>query len=100
MTRCHRVTVLTVSNNIVDFEARLLEGTMRRLFLTLALLTIATTSSAQTGETSGSLTVLDGEGKAKVICPLKHTDVNAEISGFIFARGRYAAFSKPSQRKD
>lgn len=38
---------------------------------------------AQTGETSGALTVIDAKGKAKSICPLKHTDVKAEISGFI-----------------
>jgi Ca-activated chloride channel family protein len=42
-----------------------------------------TTVSAQTGETSGALTVVDETGKAKSTCPLKHTDVKAEISGFI-----------------
>jgi len=56
---------------------------MRRSFLILTLLIIATTTSAQTRETSGSLTALDAEGKAKALCPLKHTDVKAEISGFI-----------------
>src|SRR5215470_4821333 len=56
---------------------------MHRLFLTLTLLLIATPAFAQTGETSGSLAVLDAEGKAKAMCPLKHTDVKAEISGFI-----------------
>ena len=39
--------------------------------------------AAQTGESSGSLTVVDGQGNAKSMCPLKHTDVKAEISGFI-----------------
>src|SRR5262245_1096079 len=38
---------------------------------------------AQTGETSGALTVLDANGQAKAQCPLKHTDVKAEISGFL-----------------
>jgi Ca-activated chloride channel family protein len=42
-----------------------------------------TTVSAQTGDTSGTLTVLDATGKPKSTCPLKHTDVKAEISGFI-----------------
>lgn len=42
-----------------------------------------TTVSAQTGETSGALTVVDATGKPKSTCPLKHTDVKAEISGFI-----------------
>ena len=41
------------------------------------------TVSAQTNETPGSLTVLDGTGKARGLCPLKHTEVKAEISGFI-----------------
>ena len=39
--------------------------------------------SAQTGQTSGALTVLDSTGKAKSLCPLKHTDVKVEISGFL-----------------
>ena len=38
---------------------------------------------AQTGDTPGSLTVIDGQGKPKSTCPLKHTAVKAEISGFI-----------------
>src|ERR1051325_7430372 len=38
---------------------------------------------AQTGETSGALVVLDPTGKTKRQCPLKHTDVKAEISGFL-----------------
>ncbi|HEU4837300.1 MAG TPA: VIT and VWA domain-containing protein [Pyrinomonadaceae bacterium] len=42
-----------------------------------------TTVSAQAGDTSGALTVLDATGKPKSACPLKHTDVKAEISGFI-----------------
>ncbi len=42
-----------------------------------------TTANAQAGYTSGALTVVDPEGKPKALCPLKHTDVKAEISGFI-----------------
>src|SRR6185503_4977827 len=38
---------------------------------------------AETGDTPGSLTVIDGQGKPKSTCPLKHTAVKAEISGFI-----------------
>ena len=38
--------------------------------------------SAQTQETPGALTVIDGKGQLKAVCPLKHTDVKAEISGF------------------
>jgi Ca-activated chloride channel family protein len=40
-------------------------------------------SSAQTGQTSGALTVMGKDGKPKSACPLKHTDVQAEISGFL-----------------
>src|SRR5689334_8413994 len=43
----------------------------------------ATKVFAQTGETSGSLMALDTAGNPKSACPLKHTDVKAEISGFI-----------------
>jgi len=49
----------------------------------LALYFPPTTVSAQTGDTSGALTVVDATGKPKLTCPLKHTDVKAEISGFI-----------------
>jgi Ca-activated chloride channel homolog len=42
-----------------------------------------TTVSAQTNETSGSLTVIDAQGKPKAMCPLKNTEVKAAISGFI-----------------
>lgn len=41
------------------------------------------TVSAQTQETSGSLMVLGPDGKLKALCPLKRTDVKAEISGFL-----------------
>lgn len=50
--------------------------------LIVALLS-PTTASAQTSETSGSLTVIDAKGSPTAMCPLKHTEVKAEISGFI-----------------
>jgi Ca-activated chloride channel family protein len=37
----------------------------------------------QEPETQGSLQVVDATGKPKAVCPLKHTDVKAEISGFL-----------------
>ena len=40
-------------------------------------------ASAQSAETPGSLIATVGEGKTKLPCPLKHTNVKAEISGFI-----------------
>ena len=72
---------------------------MCRLLLTLTLLLIATTTFAQTNETSGSLTVVDAEGKAKAICPLKHTDVKADISGFISRVVVTQEFENPFKEK-
>jgi Ca-activated chloride channel family protein len=40
------------------------------------------TVSAQSAETPGSLVVLDAQGQPRSTCPLKHTDVKAEITGF------------------
>lgn len=71
---------------------------MRRSFLIIVLLISATTAFAQT-ETSGSLTVLDAEGKAKAKCPLKHTDVKAEISGFISRVVVAQQFANPFKEK-
>src|SRR5882672_12183415 len=39
--------------------------------------------AAQERETQGSLQILDPSGKPRAQCPLKHTDVKAEISGFL-----------------
>jgi Ca-activated chloride channel family protein len=72
---------------------------MRRKFIfkflsVLAISVVATISlealrgsgsiaTAQSGITQGSLQVIDPNGKPKAICPLKHTAVKAEISGFL-----------------
>src|SRR5438477_4302240 len=72
---------------------------MRRKFFVKLLVVLATsaasivafvtlrgsqsTAVAQTGESGGSLVVLEPSGKPKARCPLKHTDVKAEISGFL-----------------
>src|SRR5712671_5535177 len=39
--------------------------------------------AAQTGVTQGALQVVDANGKPKALCPLIHTDVKAQISGFL-----------------
>ncbi len=39
--------------------------------------------AAQTQDTAGSLMVVGPNGKLRAQCPLKHTDVKAEISGFL-----------------
>jgi len=55
--------------------------------------------SAQTEETPGALTVIDGSGKQKAVCPLKHTDVKAEISGFISRVVVTQQFENPFKEK-
>lgn len=40
-------------------------------------------SAQQTTETPGSLAILDAQGRQTSMCPLKHTDVKAEITGFL-----------------
>jgi Ca-activated chloride channel homolog len=55
--------------------------------------------SAQTGDSSGALIVMDASGKPKSMCPLKHTDVKAEISGFISRVVVTQQFENPFQEK-
>jgi len=57
------------------------------------------TASAQGGYSSGALTVVDSSGKAKAMCPLKHTDVKAEISGFISRVVVTQQFENPFKEK-
>jgi Ca-activated chloride channel homolog len=59
----------------------------------------AATVSAQTGETPGALTIVDGAGNRKAMCPLKHTDVKAEISGFISRVVVTQEFENPFKEK-
>src|SRR5690349_12229518 len=65
----------------------------------IVLLVPETIASAQTGETSGALTVVDASGKLKSVCPLKHTDVTAEISGFISRVVVTQEFQNPFQER-
>jgi Ca-activated chloride channel family protein len=88
---------------------------MRRSFFLKFLLVIATSViaisivstlrssgglvSAQTGVTPGALQVLDPKGKPKALCPLKHTDVKAEISGFLSRVVVTQEFENPFKEK-
>src|SRR5512138_1498227 len=75
------------------------------LFLLVPLLAISIVrfsehdAAAQTGETPGALTVLDATGKAKTTCPLKHTDVKAEITGFLSRVTVTQEFENPFKEK-
>ncbi|HEY7786707.1 MAG TPA: VIT and VWA domain-containing protein [Pyrinomonadaceae bacterium] len=58
--------------------------------------------SAQTdpqGETQGSLIVLDPTGQPKAVCPLKHTTVKAQISGFLSRVNVTQKFENPFKEK-
>src|SRR3989440_11190886 len=55
--------------------------------------------SAPNGETQGSLQVIDPSGKPKAVCPLKHTDVKAEISGFLARAVVTQEFENPFTEK-
>src|SRR6266480_1256544 len=59
---------------------------------------LSTAAAAQT-ETQGSLQVLDESGKPKALCPLKHTDVRAEISGFLSRVSVTQEFENPFKEK-
>jgi Ca-activated chloride channel family protein len=49
----------------------------------ISLKSLGETVKAQSVATQGSLQVVDPSGRPKAACPLKHTDVKAEISGFL-----------------
>src|SRR5712691_9114667 len=57
------------------------------------------TAREQPTETQGSLKVLDPSGKPKAQCPLKHTDVKAEISGFLSRVNVTQEFENPFKEK-
>src|SRR5258708_6043115 len=54
---------------------------------------------AQTGMTPGALQVIDPNGKPKALCPLKHTDVKAQISGFLSRVVVTQEFENPFKEK-
>src|SRR6266699_5250239 len=58
-----------------------------------------TIASAQNGATQGSLQVIDPSGKPKAVCPLKHTDVKVEISGFLARAVITQEFENPFKEK-
>src|SRR2546421_3400404 len=54
---------------------------------------------AQNTVTQGALQVVDPTGKPKAVCPLKHTDVKAEISGFLARAVVTQEFENPFKEK-
>ena len=59
----------------------------------------AQTETRAQGETPGALQVLDENGKPKTLCPLKHTDVKVEISGFLSRVNVTQQFENPFKEK-
>src|SRR5215475_14218384 len=87
---------------------------LRRFFiktlLPIAVLTLAvmglhslegsgSVASAQNTVTQGSLQVVNPNGTPKAICPLKHTDVKAQISGFLSRVTVTQEFENPFKEK-
>jgi Ca-activated chloride channel family protein len=81
---------------------------LKPILLTLGLIAMVTLitfliasepAHAQNEVTPGSLTVVDTSGKPKTVCPLKHTDVKAEISGFISRVVVTQEFENPFKEK-
>ncbi|HEY3102396.1 MAG TPA: VIT and VWA domain-containing protein [Pyrinomonadaceae bacterium] len=60
-----------------------------------------TVASAQSESkiTQGTLQVVDPNGQARAICPLKHTDVKAQISGFLSRVTVTQEFENPFKEK-
>src|SRR5438093_1237881 len=55
--------------------------------------------AAQNGATQGTLQVVAPNGAPKAVCPLKHTDVKAEISGFLSRVTVTQEFENPFSEK-
>jgi Ca-activated chloride channel homolog len=86
----------------------------QKFFLKLLILTVVVTValmglnglkgsgsvvSAQNTATQGSLQVVDPTGKPKAVCPLKHTDVKAQVSGFLSRVTINQEFENPFKEK-
>jgi Ca-activated chloride channel family protein len=50
-----------------------------------------------TGSTPGQLTILDRSGRAAGVCPLKHTEVQADIAGYVTRVTVRQHFTNPTQ---
>lgn len=87
------------------------QKTFRRVALLLSvslagLMTIVALSHRNTAQaapqneaTPGALQVLDAKGQPRGLCPLKHTDVKAEVSGFLSRVRVTQEFENPFKEK-
>jgi Ca-activated chloride channel family protein len=82
------------------FELLAVLATLAAIVLAVATLRSSqVTVAAQGSETQGALQVLDATGRPKALCPLKHTSVKAEISGFISRVVVTQEFENPFKEK-
>jgi Ca-activated chloride channel family protein len=84
--------------------------TKRFLLLSISMLALASlawlktpqrivSAQAENQITQGTLQLVDASGKAKGVCPLKHTDVKAQISGFLSRVTVTQEFENPFKEK-
>ena len=69
------------------------------LLITSIVSACCLTASAQTQQTAGSLAVVGPDGQLKSQCPLKHTAVKAEITGFLSRVVVTQKFENPFKEK-
>jgi Ca-activated chloride channel family protein len=72
-----------ILNPILRFTAAFTAVAITAMGFCIALRIDAKVAAKQTQDTPGSLMVVGPNGKLRAQCPLKHTDVKAEISGFL-----------------
>jgi len=77
----------------------LIVATSASLFGLELLRSAGSVASAQNVATQGSLQVVDSSGNTKAICPLKHTEVKGEISGFLARATVTQEFENPFKEK-
>lgn len=82
-----------------SFRLALMATSAASILALAAFQYLPTTVAAQATETQGSLQVIDESGKPKAICPLKHTDVRVEISGFLSRVNVTQEFENPFKEK-
>ncbi|MDQ7826669.1 MAG: VIT domain-containing protein [Candidatus Eremiobacteraeota bacterium] len=78
-----------------------MEMKVRSLVILLAFLAALSASWAWAGNdvTEGTLKIIDKQGKTKALCPLRHTAVKADITGFMARVKVTQQFHNPSKEK-
>src|ERR687885_464776 len=81
-------------------RSRLMLTMLLSLMLSLFFVPAHAQTDAPPPATPGALVVLDQKGQpGKLVCPLKHTDVRAEVSGFLARVNVTQEFENPFKEK-